>query len=352
MQDTGIFRLGRDGTLTNFPFNWNDTLNNPSLLRGLDGWIYGIGAESFAKIFRFQPGGLPQVLVPTSDTNIGWPTSLLQSSNGDLFGIAPSAGLHIFSSGSNSIFKCTTNGTIAPLVTFVSTNYPFQLAMGPDGNLYGMSALDYQALPPTPVPGHAAFAQPNFANDAGIYFFRVTPAGTFSNLSFLSADSYDYPGGLLLPASNGNFYSLSPMGRLFQITTNGAVTELPFSDPSAAPTLGIPLNPSGPGIRVPLLQGADGDFYGTFSTAGSGGGGFIFHYTLRPTLLATNGTNGSLTLTWDTIPDSPYQLQSSPTLNPPVWTNVGSLITTSNFFLTNSDFPATSNRFYRVLQQP
>ena len=119
--------------------------------------------------------------------------------------------------------------------------------------------------------------------------FRITPAGVLTTLhSFcLLPHCFDGagPDGRLVQGSDGNFYGTttwggirSDGGTIFKITPSGTLTTLyTFCTQSGCPD---GMNP-----ESTLVQGADGNFYGTaFGGGGSGNQGTVFKVTPTGTL--------------------------------------------------------------------
>jgi uncharacterized repeat protein (TIGR03803 family) len=117
-------------------------------------------------------------------------------------------------------------------------------------------------------------------------FFRMTPAGNFTVLySFGNS-----PGEVTLPLSliqgrDGNFYGTSEgpgSGAIFKITTSGTITTLHVLKDDAT---------EGTSPEAPLVQGTDGAFYGsTFKNGDDGtgnGSGTIFKLTTDGTAAGT-----------------------------------------------------------------
>jgi uncharacterized repeat protein (TIGR03803 family) len=135
------------------------------------------------------------------------------------------------------------------------------LVQGSDGNLYGTSEIGGMY--------------------SGGFVFRVSPNGTLTNIySFTEgSDGGDPEAGLAL-GGDGFFYGTASdngsadSGTVFQISTNGALTTLyTFTGGSdGAQCSGL------------LVQGGDGNFYGTAQYGGDFGDGTVF----------TMPTNGDL----------------------------------------------------------
>jgi uncharacterized repeat protein (TIGR03803 family) len=159
-----------------------------------------------------------------------------------------------------SFFKMTTNGVLSTVYTFIGSHDgedPYSaLAQGRDGNLYG-----------TTYSGGAS--------GSGIVF-RISASGVMTNLySFTGGNDGFSPQAGLVQGSDGNLYGttlgggVSAFGTVFKITTNGALSTL-YS-------LVIGLDGNGP--EATLVQGKDGDFYGTASNGGTNGVGTVFRIT-------------------------------------------------------------------------
>jgi uncharacterized repeat protein (TIGR03803 family) len=122
------------------------------------------------------------------------------------------------------------------------------LVQGSDGNFYGTTDIG------------------GTNNDGTV--FRISPSGTYTNLySFVGPPSDGYqPTAGLVQGSDGNFYGTTyeggtstncdgvGCGTFFRISLSGSETNLHSFDGS--PTDGF-------GPTVGLVQGSDGNFYGT-----------------------------------------------------------------------------------------
>jgi uncharacterized repeat protein (TIGR03803 family) len=154
--------------------------------------------------------------------------------------------------------------TFTTLVTFDSStgeapNRP--LVQGTDGNLYGETSLG---------PGNY---------DTGTVF-TMTSTGTLTTLHTFLPHGLNgvNPSGLVL-ADNGAFYGTSyfggpdAAGTIFRITSTGQLALLHTFDHTDGAI------PSGP-----LIQGADGNFYGTTNNGGINSSGSVFKITPAGTL--------------------------------------------------------------------
>src|SRR5262249_38656830 len=104
--------------------------------------------------------------------------------------------------------------------------------------------------------------------------------------------SWSYPQAGVIQGSDGNLYGTTSLGgsanygTVFQVKTNGELATLV----SFANT-----NTNGVGPDARLTQGSDGNFYGTTAGGGSYGGGTVFRVTASgalTTLVSFAKTNG------------------------------------------------------------
>ena len=180
--------------------------------------------------------------------------------------------------------------TLTTLASFNETNgaYPYaSLVQGNDGNLYGaiLSGGD----------------NPNCVPDGCGTVIRISPQGTVTRLySFCSlsncADGGN-PSGSLVQGTDGDFYGTTSVGgaggrggTFFKITPNGTLTTLysfcsqPNCTDGSSPWGG-------------LVQGSDGNFYGTTESGGSstacgGGCGTVFKITSSGALTTLHSFDG------------------------------------------------------------
>jgi len=139
------------------------------------------------------------------------------------------------------------------------------LVQGADGNFYGT----------TEVGG---------ANGSYGTVFRITSAGTLTTLHSFDGTDGSYPSAAPVQSSDGNFYGTADEGGLsgnctfgcgtvFKITPSGTLTTLHSFDGADG---------SGPGTA--LVQGSDGNFYGTTYAGGANDEGTVFKITPSGTL--------------------------------------------------------------------
>jgi uncharacterized repeat protein (TIGR03803 family) len=220
--------------------------------------------------------------------------ALVQATNGALYGTTLHGGPNecdVVAAGSvhcGTIFKLAHPGDITRLASFDGTDGSLPnggLVQATNGNFYGTTSN-------------------NGANAAGTVF-EITAAGALTSLySFCSQPGCtdgEFPVAGLVQGTDGNFYGTTQFGgansagTVFQITPAGVLTTLHSfcSQPSCADG-GQPL--------AGLIQGTDGNFYGTTSEGGTGvlSGGTVFEITSAGALTTvysfcsqTNCTDGS-----------------------------------------------------------
>jgi uncharacterized repeat protein (TIGR03803 family) len=162
-----------------------------------------------------------------------------------------------------------------------------------------------------------------------------------------------YPNAALVQADDGNFYGttyiggVSLLGNIFQIAPNGNLTSLVSLTGTNGSYLGShPL--------ASLVQGTDGNFYGTTYDGGAYNKGTVFRLSLPlpPVFKSVTKTTGTVTLVWSAVASQTYQLQYSTNLVQAGWNNLGVAVTATNGTMTASDSVGPDpQRFYRVVLQ-
>jgi uncharacterized repeat protein (TIGR03803 family) len=240
--------------------------NNPQqsgLVQGIDGNFYGTtfwgGSNNGGTVFKITPGGVETVLYNFGSTGDGinpW-AGVIQGSDGSFYGTTSSGGIN----NGGTVFKVTAAGLETVLWNFdfvsVGNAGPYGgVIQGSDGSFYGTTSG-------------------GGTNTAGTVF-KITSAGVETVLwNFGSGSDGRNPQGNLTRGSDGNLYGTTvngganASGTVFRITPAGAETVL-WNFGSA----GDGRNP-GSGV----VQDADGNFYGTTSGGGPIGAGTVFRVT-------------------------------------------------------------------------
>jgi len=233
---------------------------NPGILaQGRDGNLYGTaptgGTLGFGGIFRITPAGAYSVIYNFDGTMHGKGPrgGLTLGADGSLYGTTGQGG----TSNDGTLFKITTAGVLTVLHHFVYTDGTNPYAppiQGTDGNFYGTCATG--------------------GTGAGSVY-KMTPAGVLTPIHIMAFSSGASPEAPLLQGNDGSFYGTTVSGgaaggdgEVFKITPAGVLTVLYSFDFT-----------HGSGPTGGLVQGNDGNFYGTTSGGGSLDGGVVFKLT-------------------------------------------------------------------------
>jgi uncharacterized repeat protein (TIGR03803 family) len=277
-------------TLVNFNGSNGTGASNP--IQGFDGNYYGITAGGGANcpqgstcgtIYRLTPGKLITIYtfcLQTGCPDGSGPIAVIQARDGNLYGTTGRGGAN----DGGTFFRLGLSGKLTTLYSFCAPsscgyygNVPGALMQGADGNFYGATS------------------------SGGAYGYgsivKITSSGTLTTV-------YDFSNatggvGSLIQATNGNLYGTTLAGGYlncdygFGVTGCGTVFEL-TSKGRFLTLYGFCRNffPCADGAMPEgsLIQGADGDLYGTtyyggFNNANSGcdyvGCGAIFKFTLQ-----------------------------------------------------------------------
>jgi uncharacterized repeat protein (TIGR03803 family) len=285
--DGTIFSITTNGVFQNLvSFNLSNGSNpQAALVQSADGNFYGTtedgGSNAEGTVFVMTPDGALTTLASfTNENNINPYTALVQGSNGNFYGATENA----YTVGDGNIFEMISNATPDVIYSFTGgldgNAAVGALTQGTDGNFYGLTT------------GDAAHGY------GGV--FKMTPAGAQTNLySFMGgADGYN-PIGALAQGTDGNFYGVTRRnvisgfifyGTIFKVSTNGVLTTLYSLNPAIFGDGAYPF--------AGLMQGADGNFYGTTLTDTSKGDGTVFRITSAgafTTLLYFNGSDDGAT---------------------------------------------------------
>ena len=260
-----ITPAGVETVLYSFARGGDGEYPSASLIQGADGNFYGTtvdgGANGAGTVFRITPAGIETVLWSFgSVSDGGYPLAgLIQGADGNFYGTTTGGGANYNNNG--TIFKITPAGVETMLYSFASAagdgaDPQASLIQGADGNFYGTT---YQG------------GTNNFGT-----VFQITPAGVETVLwSFGSGSDGLLPYAGLIQGADGNFYGTTVaggannFGTVFQITPAGVETVL-YSFGSAG---------DGEYLYAGLIQAADGNFYGTTYLGGTSGAGTIFQIT-------------------------------------------------------------------------
>jgi uncharacterized repeat protein (TIGR03803 family) len=246
---------------TVFSFDGADGSFPLGLVQATDGNLYGTTQASDGTIFKIAPSGTVTTLYSFAEGSGVTPAAgLIQGTDGNFYGTTEEGGAN----GAGTVFKITPGGTVTTLHSFDNRDGLFPLAgliQGTDGNFYGTTQ----------------YGGANSCSDVGgqVFtcgtIFKITPSGTLTTLHSFDGTDGELPEASLVQGADGNFYGTTyaggadgacndptGCGTVFKITPGGTLTML---HSFVYPTDGIlPL--------AGLIQGADGNFYGTNSSGG------------------------------------------------------------------------------------
>jgi len=358
-----IFQVTPAGTLTNLhSFDVTDgNFPSGSLVQGSDGNFYGTtgqGAYGYGTIFKISPAGILTTVHSFIGSDGAYPyAGLVLDGDGNFYGTTQAGG----ASGNGTVFKIRPGGTLTTLHSFTASDGSLPtagLVQGSDGNFYGTTQYGgasgngtvFEISPggalttlhsftgsdgANPVGGVVQGSDGNFygaTSSAGAHsggtVFELTPAGALTTLhSFTGSDGANPQAGLL-EGSDGNFYGTTVnggasqyYGTVFEITPAGVLTTLhSFTGP-----------PSGANSYAGLLQGSDGNLYGTTRYGGivpgsinNVGYGTVFELDLAlpvpapmmPASLTATAGPSEVTLNWTGSPGATvYRVYRSVTSN-------------------------------------
>jgi uncharacterized repeat protein (TIGR03803 family) len=299
-----VFRISTNGvlsTLYSFPGS-NDGANpQAGLVQGSDGMLYGTTRTGgtnggYGTVFKISANGTLTTLYSfgsVQDRNFdaldgAGPSGLVQGSDGMLYGTTYNGGTN----DAGTVFKISSNGALTSLYSFTGftggSNPNAGLVQDSDGNFYG-----------TTQSGGTT----NYNPDTGLYgygtVFKISSNGALTSLhSFAGGDDGANPVAALVLGSDGSFYGTTQYGgtmnynpqtgtygsgTVFKIRTNGVLTSLysfPGSNDGANPQAG-------------LVQGSDGNFYGTTVNGGTNDAGTVFKISSNGALTSLYSFTGS-----------------------------------------------------------
>ncbi|MGA2577436.1 MAG: choice-of-anchor tandem repeat GloVer-containing protein [Bryobacteraceae bacterium] len=254
-----------------------------ALVQATDGNFYGTtldgGPNHKGTIFKITPSGAFTTLYSfcsqsACEDGQNPQAGLVQAANGDVYGTTSQGGVN----ADGTVFKITIGGALTTLYSFCSQsacadgqNPQAGLVQATNGDFYGTTA-----------DGGAG---------GGGTAFKITPDGTLTTLySFCSqglpCTDGERPEAGLIQAANGDLYGTTSRGgaiggvdtgTVFRITPSGALTTLHSFCCSI-----------GANLVAGLVQGTDGDFYGTAASGGAddchpyGGGGCGTVFKITP----------------------------------------------------------------------
>jgi uncharacterized repeat protein (TIGR03803 family) len=278
--------------LYNFGTNANDPINpqvSGVVAQGRDGELYSTtpfgGSNGQGAAFKISTSGtLSRIYDFTFNASGGTNPcgGLTLGTDGNFYGTTKTGGPFSF----GTLFRLSSSGSLNTLYNFGTCAYPCNEGTyptsppieGTDGNYYGTV--------PNTITG---------TNDGVVY--KLTSAGKYSTIyAFDGTHGYN-PQAPLIQGTDGNLYGTTALGgktvancygtnstcgTVFKITTAGRIALIYQFDQT-----------HGAGPFSPVIQGTDGNFYGTTTAGGSSGFGVAFRLTSAGVITVLHDFNGT-----------------------------------------------------------
>jgi uncharacterized repeat protein (TIGR03803 family) len=263
-----VFKLKLDGTdftvLHNFDY-FTGAHPYSALMQGTDGAFYGTafyGGSGYGTIFKLNGDGSGFTVLYNLDYFTGAHpyAELIQSTDGALYGTAVYGGRSRAFGGSGTVFKLNSDGSeFSVLMDFddpAAGARPYAgLIQGLDGKLYGLASAQGS--------GNSGTA------------FKLKPDGTdftvLKNFDYSTTGAYPQAG--LVQGTDGNLYGTtveggsSGYGTVFKLEPDGTCFTVLLNFDSST---------TGAYAYGGLIQGTDGNLYGTTSEGGDANAGTVF----------------------------------------------------------------------------
>jgi len=387
-----VFKLAPQGEVTllaSFPRDGTNAYGPGSLVRAVDGNFYGVNAFggpglSHGSVFKLSPSGDVLTTVVTFHGADGrQPNLLIQGADGLLYGTTAAGGTH----GYGTVFKLTLNGELTSLFSFARTNgaNPRSLVRSADGTLYG-TTTDNVGFPAPDIVfklnssgefttllssfNESEVFRPRrlvYATNGCVYgldaaggsnhfgtIFKLTPGDAFTTVvTFNGLNGLDPE--TLVQGMDGNLYGTtefggpdyngsfpSGSGTIFKMTLDGVLTTL-ASRFELADAFSV----------NSLIQGADGNLYGTTESGGPPDPAGIFRVAPCPVVTRLQKIAGQDVLTWTAFVGGRYQVEQKPTFSTTEWAVVPNLVTAVGHTASATNNAVGSvQQYYRVRLLP
>jgi len=345
-----VFTINTNGTgytvLYQFNTNNNDGRVPTSLIEASDGLLYGTtylggsNVSSLGTIFKLKKDGTGYAEIRSfagGTADGSYPASIMEGSDGVLYGTTESGGASS-STESGTVFRINKNGSgFVLLMKFQNNSAGFspwgRLVQGSDGALYGTTTSD-----------------PNKPTFFGTVFKINTNGTGFTTLrQFTGTNALDgsTPYAGVLEAADGALYGMTGyggsnnLGTVFSLNKDGQHYAILQHFTGT--------NGNGGHPQASLTKGAAGALYGTAPDAGDMGLGTVFRF-FSPVVITGIGNNGTALLNLQGASNQVYHVEATASLNPPSWQGLGS----NSLSGSTAQFPDPSSagypmRFYRTV---
>jgi uncharacterized repeat protein (TIGR03803 family) len=255
-----IFKITPNGKLTTFSFDGtNGSQPYAGLVQVANGDFYGVtttgGAYDLGTVFKFTPnGGLTTLYSFSANTGYAPIGGLVLASDGNFYGTTSSGGPPTGAckpGGCGTVFRITPKGKYTTLHHFNGI---------PDGGMPLATMIQ--------APNGTFYGTASAYGTASSYgtVFTITPEGKYIVVHQFNNTDGAYPFGGLILGTDGNFYGQTDLGgasaygaygTVYKMTPSGKVTTLHSFEET-----------DGDNPVSNLVQGTDGNFYGTASYGG------------------------------------------------------------------------------------
>jgi uncharacterized repeat protein (TIGR03803 family) len=274
-----VFKItpaGKETVLHSFAAAPGDGTAPAVLIQGSDGNFYGAtaggGANNAGTVFKLTPEGVETILYSfKGGTDGAAAQGLIQANDGNFYGTTAGGGAN----NAGTVFRLTSEGVETILYSFSGRQDAPPEGANDGANPIGqlLQGTDGNFYGVTALGGLQA---PDVMDGTCGTVFEVTPEGVETILHRFSGPDGQSPAAGLIQGNDGNFYGTTTggnttFGTVFKVTPQGVETTLYIFSPSSPST---PFDPTNA-----LTQGTDGNLYGTTSGGGMNQGGTMFQLT-------------------------------------------------------------------------
>jgi uncharacterized repeat protein (TIGR03803 family) len=305
ISNTGVFTLLAvfDGTNGGTPYG--------ALVQGTNGYFFGTtfrgGSSGLGTIFQVSSQGSFSNLYSFSGTDGANPVAgMIRGLDGDLYGTTQYGGAN----GLGTIFRFNYTNGLTSLISFTNNDgaFPGKLVQSSSGDFYG-----------TTLDGGTG-------QNGTVFEFSVRRR--LSTITSFGITNGSNPNSPLVLSSNGLVYGTAAqggaygLGTIFQLNPSNAVQRastpgMPISTnmPNAPVTLFSFDSTNGAYPKAGLIQGSDGNFYGTTTSGGTNNSGEVFELSgFPPTILTQSAlqrfvTNSTVTFSVTPLGSAPFTYQ-------------------------------------------
>jgi uncharacterized repeat protein (TIGR03803 family) len=284
-----VFKISSTGVLTLLMLFDGTNGGTPygTLVQGTNGYFYGTtfrgGTSGLGTIFEVAPGFFSNVFSFDGTDGANPRAGMIRGLDGNLYGTTQYGGAN----GLGTIFRFDYTNRLTTLVSFTNNkgSFPGKLIQDSNGNFFG-----------TTLDG---------GTSQNGTIFELTSSNRFITLASFGITNGSNPNSPLALSAAGLLYGTTAqggeygLGTVFQLR-RPSLSQINLTNPPSEPlTLFSFDSTNGAYPEAGLIQGSDGNFYGTTSSGGTNNSGEIFELSgfppsilIQPTAknYVTNGT--------------------------------------------------------------